>query len=314
VLQQERKSMSAAVGALQFRVRPPFWILALAAIAGMYAVASLNIFSEAMRESAAPPAPPLERSKRAPAKLPPIPSRNETRRATPPPRTETAKIEPTKPNAKIGTLPATSIARIEPVQPDAKISALPKKSKAAKAAAKKHAARRRALPATVPSLPLRNDWRFAGPSPPSKPNAATMANLPPLPLRNEKRQAETAAKSKTAATEPTAQPRGKSAKPQTGKASWYDFHGQTTANGETMDRGALTAAHKTLPLGSKAVVENLDNGREVEVHINDRGPFVGGRIIDLSKEAAEQIDMLGDGVAKVIVKPAEAASGGQAKR
>jgi rare lipoprotein A len=73
-----------------------------------------------------------------------------------------------------------------------------------------------------------------------------------------------------------------------------------------MDRGALTAAHRSLPLGSLVVVENLDNGSEVEVRINDRGPFVGGRIIDLSKGAAEQIDMLGEGVAKVRVKPAAA--------
>lgn len=303
--------MSVAVGALRMEVRPPF--IVLAAIAGIYAVVGLNlIFNETVREGAKPPASPLERSKKAArAKLPPLPTRNETRRATPPPRTETVKIRPAGPNAKIGALPKSSIAKIEPVKPDAKISALSKKSKAAKAAAKKHAARQRAMRAALPPLPPRNDRRFAAASPPSKPGAATAESIPPLPLRNEKRGAE----SKAAAIEPDAQFVTKNAKPQTGKASWYDFHGQTTANGETMDRDELTAAHKTLPLGSKAVVENLDNGQEVEVRINDRGPFVGGRIIDLSKEAAEQIDMLGDGVAKVIVKPAGGvASGGKAKR
>ena len=150
-----------------------------------------------------------------------------------------------------------------------------------------------------PSLPPRNDRRFAAASPPSKPGAAT-AEHPAAAAAQRKAWG----RSKAAAIEPDAQFVAKNAKPQNGKASKYDFHGQTTANGETMDRDELTAAHKTLPLGSKAVVENLDNGQEVEVRINDRGPFVGGRIIDLSKEAAEQIDMLGDGVAKVIVQPA----------
>lgn len=88
---------------------------------------------------------------------------------------------------------------------------------------------------------------------------------------------------------------------QIGTASWYGepFHGRTTANGETYDMEAMTAAHKTLPFGSVVHVENLDNGRSTEVRINDRGPFVGRRIIDLSRAAARAIDMIGPGTARV---------------
>jgi len=88
---------------------------------------------------------------------------------------------------------------------------------------------------------------------------------------------------------------------ESGQASWYGgkFHGRTTASGETFDTNALTAAHKTLPFGTVVEVTNLDNGRAVTVRINDRGPFVEGRIIDLSRAAAEKIDMVGTGVARV---------------
>src|SRR5262252_11236276 len=70
---------------------------------------------------------------------------------------------------------------------------------------------------------------------------------------------------------------------QVGVASWYGpgFHGNRTANGEIYDQYELTAAHRTLPLGTRAMVTDLDNGRSVEVRINDRGPFVDGRVIDL---------------------------------
>jgi rare lipoprotein A len=70
-----------------------------------------------------------------------------------------------------------------------------------------------------------------------------------------------------------------------------------------MDASALTAAHRTLALGTKVRVENLDNGRAVVVRINDRGPFAKNRIIDLSKEAASRLDMIEDGVALVAVTP-----------
>jgi rare lipoprotein A len=86
-----------------------------------------------------------------------------------------------------------------------------------------------------------------------------------------------------------------------GMASWYGgkFHGRLTSNGEIFDTNTLTAAHKTLPFGTLVKVTNLDNGKSVVVRINDRGPFVEGRIIDLSRAGAEGIDMVGQGVAHV---------------
>lgn len=91
---------------------------------------------------------------------------------------------------------------------------------------------------------------------------------------------------------------------QIGDASWYGpgFHGKRTANGEIYNMHAMTAAHKTLPLGCKVKVTNLINGRKITVRINDRGPFHGGRIIDLSKAAAKKLGILGSGYAKVHVK------------
>lgn len=88
---------------------------------------------------------------------------------------------------------------------------------------------------------------------------------------------------------------------QEGIASWYgrDFHGLKTANGETYDMYAMTAAHKTLPLGTRVEVTNLNNHRQVQVRINDRGPFVRGRIIDLSYSAAQKIGLVGPGTAPV---------------
>ena len=86
---------------------------------------------------------------------------------------------------------------------------------------------------------------------------------------------------------------------QSGPASWYGpgFHGRRTANGETFNANALTAAHRSLPFGSLVRVVNNKTGRSVVVRINDRGPFHGGRIIDLARGAARQIGM--DGVATV---------------
>ncbi|MFW5745304.1 MAG: septal ring lytic transglycosylase RlpA family protein [Spirochaetota bacterium] len=86
-----------------------------------------------------------------------------------------------------------------------------------------------------------------------------------------------------------------------GYASWYagEFQGRTTASGEVFDTNELTAAHKTLPFGTVVVVTNVRNELDVEVRINDRGPFVEGRIIDLSRAAAEAIDMTADGIAPV---------------
>jgi rare lipoprotein A len=89
-----------------------------------------------------------------------------------------------------------------------------------------------------------------------------------------------------------------------GMASWYGsaFHGRLTANGEVYDMMHLTAAHPTMPLPSYARVTNLDNGTSLVVRVNDRGPFVGGRIIDLSRRSAELLGTKGNGVAKVEVE------------
>lgn len=91
---------------------------------------------------------------------------------------------------------------------------------------------------------------------------------------------------------------------QTGRASYYAdmFNGRKTANGETFRQRKLTAAHRTLPFGTKVKVINIANGRSVKVRINDRGPFVQGRIIDLSKKAARKLGMVNTGVANVEIK------------
>ncbi|MFQ5898573.1 MAG: septal ring lytic transglycosylase RlpA family protein [Candidatus Methylomirabilia bacterium] len=88
---------------------------------------------------------------------------------------------------------------------------------------------------------------------------------------------------------------------QTGKASWYgfSFHGRRTASGEVYNMYQLTAAHRTLPLGTVVLVTNLRNGRSVQVRINDRGPFVAGRIIDLSYAAARLLGAVKPGVIPV---------------
>jgi rare lipoprotein A len=92
---------------------------------------------------------------------------------------------------------------------------------------------------------------------------------------------------------------------QLGHASWYSLPANKTANGERMNPNELTAAHRSLPFGTRVLVENLANGRSVVVRINDRGPFIGGRIIDLSKAAAASIGMIAAGTAKVRVTTAD---------
>lgn len=89
-----------------------------------------------------------------------------------------------------------------------------------------------------------------------------------------------------------------------GIASWYgpNFHGRPTANGETFDQYAMTAAHTTLPIPSIAEVTNLENGRSVIVRVNDRGPFVDDRIIDMSRAAATELGYIGTGLARVRVR------------
>ena len=88
---------------------------------------------------------------------------------------------------------------------------------------------------------------------------------------------------------------------QSGVASWYgpNFHGKPTANGETFNMNDFTAAHRTLPFNTVVQVRNLDNGESVNVRINDRGPYVDDRVIDLSRRAAREIDMENTGTANV---------------
>lgn len=91
---------------------------------------------------------------------------------------------------------------------------------------------------------------------------------------------------------------------EVGEASWYGsgFQGQETANGETFDQKDMTAAHPSLPMGTKAKVTNLENGKKIEVRINDRGPFAKDRIIDLSSAAAKKLDMKKGGTAQVKIE------------
>ena len=91
---------------------------------------------------------------------------------------------------------------------------------------------------------------------------------------------------------------------QRGVASWYGpgFHGRLTANGERFDMNELTAAHKTLPFGTRVLVHNPRTGKEVVVRINDRGPFIKGRVIDLSKAAAKALGIKGRGHDAVVLR------------
>ena len=100
-----------------------------------------------------------------------------------------------------------------------------------------------------------------------------------------------------------AAPRSSGAEYARGKASWYGpgFHGKRTASGERFDMNDLTAAHRTLPFGTRVRVRNPQNGREVVVRINDRGPHISDRIIDLSKAAAATLDLLQAGEAAVVL-------------
>lgn len=91
---------------------------------------------------------------------------------------------------------------------------------------------------------------------------------------------------------------------EVGEASWYGpgFQGNETASGETFDQKKMTAAHPSLPMGTQATVTNLENNKKVEVRINDRGPYVGDRAIDLSRAAAKKLDMEEDGTTQVKIE------------
>lgn len=103
---------------------------------------------------------------------------------------------------------------------------------------------------------------------------------------------------------------------QTGRASWYGrfFHGRRTANGERYNMNAMTAAHRTLPLGSYVRVTNPSTQRSVVVRINDRGPYVRNRVIDLSMAAASALDMQHSGTARVTIERISAEEAKQAQR
>ncbi|WP_425349879.1 septal ring lytic transglycosylase RlpA family protein [Mangrovicella endophytica] len=100
------------------------------------------------------------------------------------------------------------------------------------------------------------------------------------------------------------------AKTTCGGASWYSLRSRT-ASGEMMNPAAMTAAHKTLKLGSKVKVTNLKNGRSVVVRINDRGPFIKGRVIDLSKGAAQKLGFIKSGHTRVQIENADGSSTGE---
>lgn len=110
--------------------------------------------------------------------------------------------------------------------------------------------------------------------------------------------------SRTHVTSPDERP---SPRVEIGYASYYAraHHGRRTANGERFDRDALTAAHRTLPYGTRVRVTHLRNGRDVTVRINDRGPFRKGRLIDISPAAARELRMIAEGVARVRVEVVE---------
>ncbi|PHK96212.1 septal ring lytic transglycosylase RlpA family lipoprotein [Pseudoroseomonas rhizosphaerae] len=99
--------------------------------------------------------------------------------------------------------------------------------------------------------------------------------------------------------------RDQAPRPHRGEASFYHdrFHGREMANGETFRQNSDSAASRTLPLGTRAQVRNLENGRTAEVTIEDRGPYAKGRVIDLSKSTARKLDMMEDGTAPVEVRP-----------
>ena len=159
-------------------------------------------------------------------------------------------------------------------------------------------------------------------SPPVTPPPAPVAETPPQSrladfiARRLRRQIETPVpEAETQAPAPAEAPvdekyqlTGEAARElERGHASWYggQFHGRRTASGENYDKYALTAAHKTLPFGTIVRVRSLKLGREVDVRINDRGPFSPGRVIDVSQAAAEALGLMGAGVAEVSLNVAD---------
>jgi rare lipoprotein A len=147
------------------------------------------------------------------------------------------------------------------------------------------------------------------PPAPASPNAAVTANSKPAPVAIQTGDSAIASTAVTAIglPQPPISLSNAERELERGGASWYGlaFHGKRTANGERYDMNALTAAHKTLPFGTMVRVKSLVNGREVLVRITDRGPFIRNRIIDLSRAAASELDMLNLGFKQVVLTVAE---------
>jgi rare lipoprotein A len=136
------------------------------------------------------------------------------------------------------------------------------------------------------------------PPPPSYPTRTHVAHAAPLPATASPRRTPSHEEVPGA----VADPGGKPTSVETGLASWYGPSGHRAADGSVYDGNSMTAAHKTLPLGSIVRVTNLVNGEQIMVRITDRGPFAHGRVLDLSEAAAKQIDLYRMGVAKVKVE------------
>ena len=141
---------------------------------------------------------------------------------------------------------------------------------------------------------------------PVEPAAAVSTPTPPGVAVEPSREEAPPDSTSPSVTLPPAEKPPKATKwPQTGEASWYGprFHGRATASGDTFNQQALTAAHASLPFGSKVKVTNLANGKSIEVEINDRGPFLGKRIIDVSQAAAKALGMKELGTTTVRLEP-----------
>jgi rare lipoprotein A len=142
------------------------------------------------------------------------------------------------------------------------------------------------------------------PATPSPPVTAASTTAPPPAAKTTPAKAAPASKAKHAA-HGAAPAHAKGATNEVGWASWYGkaHQGHKTAGGTTFDKEAMVAAHRTLPMGSKARITNLSNGKSIDVEVVDRGPVRRDRVIDLSESAARAIDMKNAGVAKVLVEP-----------
>jgi rare lipoprotein A len=143
------------------------------------------------------------------------------------------------------------------------------------------------------SRPIASSSTPVSPAPksPSAPAATSAATPEP----SDKNATPVPATPQATASNPSSEPEDTTSWQESGIASWYGprFHGKRTASGERFNTNELTAAHKTLPFGTRVRVKSLSNGKEVVVRINDRGPFVKGRIIDLSHAAAQMLGLSG---------------------